>query len=456
MALAPLGHVLYSRVMKHDPADPQWPDRDRFVLSNGHASILQYSLLYLSGYGLELDDLEAFRQFESRTPGHPGGPPHARRRGHHRPARAGLRRRRRHGDRRALALRARFGTRGDRPPHVRDRRRRLLDGGRQSTRRRRSPVTSGSGKLICVYDDNRITIDGDTARLQRRRRRAVRAPTAGTSSTSARSANDLDALDAGAPSAPRPSPTGRRLLVLRSHIGYPSPDHTDDYEAHGLAFDADDVTRTKAVMGIPDEPFWSPPELVEAYRNHVAATAARPHVRRGPHAAPTTSPRPSGRRRGTAPASPGWTDDLPTVRARARRSPPARRSRRRSTPPAVSFPGLVAGAADLTGNTGTKLEGQAQQSAEQPGRAPDLLRRARARDGRGDGRHGDARRRSSPSAARSSCSPTTCARRSGWRRCREPRCASCSPTTRSASARTGRRTNRSSSSPRSGRSPACT
>ena len=71
MALAPLAHVLYSRVMRHHPADPEWPDRDRFVLSNGHASILQYSMLYLCGYGLELDDLKAFRSFGSRTPGHP-------------------------------------------------------------------------------------------------------------------------------------------------------------------------------------------------------------------------------------------------------------------------------------------------------------------------------------------------------------------------------------------------
>ncbi len=71
MALAPLAHVLYSRVMKHDPANPLWPDRDRFVLSNGHASILQYALLYLNGYGLELDDIKAFRSWESATPGHP-------------------------------------------------------------------------------------------------------------------------------------------------------------------------------------------------------------------------------------------------------------------------------------------------------------------------------------------------------------------------------------------------
>ncbi|MGI8792210.1 MAG: transketolase, partial [Acidimicrobiales bacterium] len=71
MALAPLAHVLYSRVMRHDPSHPDWPDRDRFVLSNGHASILQYSMLYLCGYGLEMDDLRSFRSFGSRTPGHP-------------------------------------------------------------------------------------------------------------------------------------------------------------------------------------------------------------------------------------------------------------------------------------------------------------------------------------------------------------------------------------------------
>ena len=71
MALAPLAHVLYSRIMRHDPAHPNWPDRDRFILSGGHASILQYSMLYLSGYGLELDDIKQFRQWESATPGHP-------------------------------------------------------------------------------------------------------------------------------------------------------------------------------------------------------------------------------------------------------------------------------------------------------------------------------------------------------------------------------------------------
>src|SRR5271155_3462774 len=71
MALAPLAHVLWTRIMRYDPHDPSWPDRDRFVLSNGHASILLYSLLHLTGYDLSLDDIRRFRQWESRTPGHP-------------------------------------------------------------------------------------------------------------------------------------------------------------------------------------------------------------------------------------------------------------------------------------------------------------------------------------------------------------------------------------------------
>src|SRR5580704_13501197 len=71
MALAPLAHVLFNRVMRHDPLDPQWPDRDRFILSNGHASILLYSFLFLTGYGLTLDDIRQFRQWGSKTPGHP-------------------------------------------------------------------------------------------------------------------------------------------------------------------------------------------------------------------------------------------------------------------------------------------------------------------------------------------------------------------------------------------------
>ncbi len=71
MALAPVAYVLYTRVMRHSPGNPQWPDRDRFVLSAGHGSMLLYSLLHLTGYDLSLDELKQFRQWGSRTPGHP-------------------------------------------------------------------------------------------------------------------------------------------------------------------------------------------------------------------------------------------------------------------------------------------------------------------------------------------------------------------------------------------------
>src|SRR5258706_9965627 len=71
MALAPLAHVLFTRIMRYDASAPGWPDRDRFVLSNGHASMLLYSMLYLTGFGLTLEDIKAFRQWGSHTPGHP-------------------------------------------------------------------------------------------------------------------------------------------------------------------------------------------------------------------------------------------------------------------------------------------------------------------------------------------------------------------------------------------------
>ena len=174
MALAPLAHVLYSRVMQHDPADPEWPDRDRFVLSNGHASILQYSMLYLSGYGLELDDIEAFRQFgvaHARATPRPA----TRRASRSPPARSA----------RASAtpsawrspsgcLRDRFGADARRPPHVRDRRRRLLHGGRQPRGRvaRRPPRPRPADLRLRrqPHHDRRRHRAG----LHRRRRRALR------------------------------------------------------------------------------------------------------------------------------------------------------------------------------------------------------------------------------------------------------------------------------------------
>lgn len=362
MALAPLAHVLYSRVMQHDPTDPHWPDRDRFVLSNGHASILQYSMLYLTGYGLELDDIKAFRQWGSATPGHPEvghtegvevttGPL-----GQGFANAVGM----------ALAeriLSERFGTRAiDHHTFVIAGDGCFMEGVSHEAASLAGHL--GLGKLIAVYDDNHITIDGRTE-LAYSDDVAARFRAYGWDVVELGAiADDLDALEsalnAAKTVADKPS-----LLVLRSHIGHPSPDHTDDHEAHGLAFDAADVTRTKAVMGTPDEPFWSPDDLVDAYRAHAAASgnAARSDWASRNDALVAT---PEWEAAWGATGMPGWIEALPVVAAGEKIA--TRKAIETAINATLPFlPGLVAGAADLTGNTGTKLKGEVAQSAETPG-----------------------------------------------------------------------------------------
>ena len=264
MALAPLANVLYSRVMKHDPHDPAWPDRDRFVLSNGHASILQYSMLYLSGYGLELADIEAFRSYDSRTPGHPEA--------RHTPGievttgplGQGF------GDAVGMAiaervLRDRFGS------HLVDHHTYVIAGDgcfMEGVSHEAASLAGhlGLGRLICVFDDNRVTIDG-TTELSNSDDVGQRFEAYGWNvEYLGEIGDDCDALEAALLAA-RADESRPSLLVLRSHIGTPSPDHTDDPAAHANPFTPEDVTRTKEVMGIPDEPFWAPNDLVTTYRD---------------------------------------------------------------------------------------------------------------------------------------------------------------------------------------------
>jgi transketolase len=362
MALAPLAHVLYSRVMTFDPSDPTWPNRDRFILSAGHASILQYSLLFLTGHGLELDDLEQFRQWGSATPGHPEvghtagvevttGPL-----GQGFANAVGM----------AIAERVLAGEFGadaiDHHTFVIAGDGCLMEGVSHEAASLAGHL--GLDKLIAIYDDNHITIDGGTALAYsddvpgRFRSYGWNVVDLGEI------ADDLDALESALDDAKAHtgSPT---LLVLRSHIGFPSPDHTDDHEAHGLAFDAGDVTRTKAVMGIPDEPFWAPTDLVDAYRAHARARGTEAHNRwTGRNAETTASPEwiAAWNRTGVA----GWDATLPTYeQGQQIATRKAIQAAFQATEAAI--PGLVAGAADLTGNTGTKLKNQTAQSRSNPG-----------------------------------------------------------------------------------------
>ncbi|MGA1345497.1 MAG: transketolase [Ilumatobacteraceae bacterium] len=363
MALAPLAHVMFSRVLRYDPADPSWIDRDRFILSAGHASILQYALLHLSGVALDLDDLRAFRQWGSATPGHPEA-------GHTAgvevttgPLGQGF------ADAVGMAiaervLAERFG-RGvvDHHTWVIAGDGCLMEGVSHEAASLAGHL--GLERLVCVFDDNRITIDGSTD-LTCSDDVAARFRSYGWHVEElGEIGEDLDRLEAALRSAAEPN--GRpRLLILRTHIGFPSPDHTDSHAAHGLAFSAEDVTRTKVVMGIPDEPFHVPTHLVDAYRRHAAERGARARsewTERAGHLAgddewvAVIEGRPVGD--DWAAALPSWQ---PGDRVATRKAIQAALDAT-----STSLPGLIAGSADLTGNTGTKVTGLTAQSRSNPG-----------------------------------------------------------------------------------------
>ena len=360
MALAPLAHVLYSRVMRHSPQDPHWINRDRFILSGGHASILQYSLLFLSGYGLEMNDIKHFRQWQSATPGHPEA-------GHTAgvevttgPLGQGFA----NGVGMAIAeahLRARFGsTLQDHTTYVVAGDGCLMEGVSHE-------AASLAGHLqldhlVCIFDDNKITIDGSTS-LSCSDDVSMRFRSYGWHVIEAGDiANDLDALEKVLVSARdhRGAPT---LIVLRTHIGYPSPDHTDNHEAHGNPFNAAHVTSTKNLMGIPDEPFWASADLVESYRAHCAARG-QDQIHDWHHAS-TQQQRDVFERAYSLEPADNWKSLLPQFDSDSKLA--TRQAFQKILEASVeSIPTILSGAADLTGNTGTKIGGASAFSASQP------------------------------------------------------------------------------------------
>jgi transketolase len=361
MALAPLAHVLWTRVMKYDPTDPQWPDRDRFVLSAGHASILLYSMLCLTGFGLEVEDLREFRQWGSKTPGHPEsldtpgvevttGPLGQ---GFANGVGMGIAER---------YLRSRFGS--DIVSHhtfvI------ASDGDLEEGISHEAASLAGHlqlGRLVYVYDDNHITIDGPTE-LSYSDDAGKRFEAYGWHvERVGEAANDVDALEEAVHRAmaeeERPS-----LIILRSHIGWPSPNKTDTAEAHGNPLGVEEIARTKARLGIPNEDFYCPPEVLDWYRGvglrqrlHRVAWDERLTEWKGDRAELDAALE----RRGLT----GWAAKLPTFNV----------GEEVATRKALStclnatldvIPGVLAGGADLTENTGTELKDEKRQSAEAP------------------------------------------------------------------------------------------
>lgn len=353
MAMAPLAHVLWTRILRYDAADPEWPDRDRFVLSAGHASILLYSMLHLTGQGLSLEDLRQFRQWGSRTPGHPEvgltpgvevttGPL-----GQGIANAVGM----------AMAerwLRHRFGA------GVCNHRVFALCGDGDLSEGISHEASSLAGhqrldRLICFYDDNRITIDGSTE-LALSDDAARRFSAYGWNVLDlGEAANDLDALEDGIRAAMAVS-NAPSLIIVRSHVAHPSPGQTDNHEAHGYSLFDDEIAATKTVMGVPpNESFHVPAHVVGAYRD-----AGRRGT--GDRSAWQQRVEDLGARRPEFEAClagrgmPDWESVLPSWPA-GESVATRKASAACLNAMAEVVPGLVAGGADLTGNTGTNLAG---------------------------------------------------------------------------------------------------
>ena len=361
MALAPLGHVLFSRIMRHSPKNPNWRNRDRFILSNGHASILQYALLFLNGYGLEISDLKSFRQFESATPGHPEvghtagvevttGPL-----GQGFANAVGM----------AIAernLRARFGAIAS-DHHI------FVvagDGCLMEGVSHEAASLAGHLKLdrlVCIFDDNAITIDGSTS-LSCSDDVAKRFSSYGWNVMQlGEIADDMDALEDALITA-RSNLGAPTLCILKSHIGSPSPDFTDSHEAHGNPFNASHVSATKKIMQIPDEPFWAPQEIVDAIREN-AATRGAELVSSYDTDIASMSESYLWDAAWNTPHSSSFSSLLPSYDATANFA--TRQIIQKALDASLpALPGLISGSADLTGNTGTKLSKQIAQSATAP------------------------------------------------------------------------------------------
>lgn len=260
MALSPLGWLLYSRVLRHDPKWPQWPDRDRLVLSSGHAVVLLYGLLHACGYDLTVEDLGRFREMGSRTPGHPEtwmtegidfstGPL-----GQGLAAAVGMA----YSERQ---LQQEFG------PELVDHRTYCIcsDGDLMegvTSEACSLAGTLGLGKLIVFYDDNQVTIDGPTSRTFTENV-ALRFESYGWQVQWIANGDNLDEIGQAIQSAQadeRPS-----LIGIRTIIGFPAPTLSGRSEAHSPAFPADEIAQTKHILGLnPDKQMQFPP--LEAFR----------------------------------------------------------------------------------------------------------------------------------------------------------------------------------------------
>ncbi len=366
MALAPLAYVLWTQHLRYNPADPNWLNRDRFVLSAGHASMLLYSVLYLTGYDLTLDDLKQFRQWESKTPGHPelGYTPGVETTTG--PLGQGI------GNSVGMAVaEAHMGAVFNREQKIIDHHVYFIasDGDMMEGVSHESASFAGHvklGKLIGFYDDNHITIEGDTA-LTFSDDTGARFEAYGWHVQHVADINDLTALnraiDAAKAETSKPS-----LIVVRSHIGYGSPHKHDTAEAHGSPLGQDEITLTKQALGYPSlEPFYVAPEALRYWRD---AAKQRAKAEDGwkkiydayKAANPSLAKELERRLRGDLPD--GWEEAIPVFTAKDGNVASRAASGVVINAIAGKIPELMGGSADLASSTNTIIKGEPSFSAE--------------------------------------------------------------------------------------------
>src|SRR6059058_2100794 len=272
MSLAPAAYLLFQRLLRHDPTDPHWIGRDRFVLSCGHSSLTLYIQLFLSGYGLTLDDLKLLRQWGSRTPGHPEH-------GHTvgvetttGPLGQGV------GNAVGMAMAARY-ERGLYDPDAAPGSSVFdhtiwcfaSDGDMEEGIASEASSIAGHqqlGNLVLLYDDNHISIEGDT-RVALSEDVLARYAAYGWHTQRVEDVNDVqavyDAFVAARDEQDRPS-----IISVRSIIGWPAPHKQGTGKAHGSALGADEVRATRTVMGMdPTKKFDVPAEILDHAREVV-------------------------------------------------------------------------------------------------------------------------------------------------------------------------------------------
>ena len=369
MGAAATAHTLFTRHLRFDPADPAWPDRDRFVLSAGHASMLLYSMLHLTGYDLSLDDLKAFRQWGSKTPGHPEH-------GHTvgvetttGPLGQGF------ANAVGMAVAERFlgaAFNGD-GPAVMDHFTYVLAGDGDMMEGISSEAASFAGhqklgKLVVLYDDNHITIDGST-------------DLAFTEDVCARFAayswhvqrvadgDDVAAVDAAISAAK--AETGRpSLIAVRTHIGCGSPNKQDTAGAHGAPLGADEVKLTKEACDWPLEPAFLVAADVKMFYEAAGTRGAAVHAAwserfaewRAADAARAESWDTAWN--GELPA--GWDSDLPVFKPEDGAVATRSASGKVINAVAPHLPTLIGGSADLAPSNNTWIKDLPDQQAATP------------------------------------------------------------------------------------------